>query len=177
MSELDLQLLDAATHGKLEVCSDLIVCGADVNAKNKHGLTPLHYASSEGHKDVCGLLLDHGADMIAKDREGLTPLHWASLSYYDRKDVCKLLLNHGADVNAKDRDGLTPLDRATIQGKFEICELLQSYGMGISKDKLMDMVLDQYERICCCDDIYALFTESEVFTRRQDLFSLMLDDD
>jgi ankyrin repeat protein len=34
--------------------------GADVNAKDDKGTTPLHWAESKGHQDVAALLREHG---------------------------------------------------------------------------------------------------------------------
>jgi len=48
--------------------------GADLNARNKYGLTPLHKAANWGHVDVARLLLEHGADPTVKDKHGMTPL-------------------------------------------------------------------------------------------------------
>ena len=48
-----------------------------VNAKDKLGFTPLHWAASMGRKEVAKLLLVNGADVNAKDDVGGTPLHQA----------------------------------------------------------------------------------------------------
>lgn len=39
----------------------LISEGADVNAKDKYGRTPLYYAEKLGHKEIAELLRKHGA--------------------------------------------------------------------------------------------------------------------
>ena len=85
----------------LEVAELLLDRGADVNAKNDLGQTPLYHADSE----VAELLLDHGADVNAKNDFGQTPLHYAD------SEEAELLLDRGADVNAKDDIGQTPLHR------------------------------------------------------------------
>jgi len=47
--------------GDKEVAKLLISKGADIEARNNNGLTPLGFASFNGHKEVAELLLKHGA--------------------------------------------------------------------------------------------------------------------
>jgi ankyrin repeat protein len=78
----------------------LLERGADVNARAKDGLTPLHAASSFAELAAVRLLLEHGADVKAEDNHGRTSLHaaeerdeWRKL---DRDEVRKLLLEYKA---------------------------------------------------------------------------------
>ena len=49
-----------------------------VNAKNKNGATPLHYACEMGHKELAlALIANEAVDVNAKDKDGMTPLHCA----------------------------------------------------------------------------------------------------
>lgn len=52
--------------------------GADINARNKDGMTPLHAAAWTGQKEAVGLLIEKGTDIDAKNNEGLTALQMAS---------------------------------------------------------------------------------------------------
>jgi FOG: Ankyrin repeat len=47
--------------------------GADIDARNKKGETPLHVAIIGRNKAIVQLLLDRGADKDARDKSGLTP--------------------------------------------------------------------------------------------------------
>lgn len=52
----------ASTKGDhLEVVRILVEGGADLNAKDKRGLTPLDWATREGNEAVREFLLNHGA--------------------------------------------------------------------------------------------------------------------
>jgi ankyrin repeat protein len=51
--------------------------GADTEAKNKGGSTPLHYASMRGHVAVVKALLSRGANILAANNRGKLPVHYA----------------------------------------------------------------------------------------------------
>ena len=69
----------------------LIASGANVNAKNKLGVTPLHVAVLRDNTAIAKFLIDSGADVSAKNKWDQTPLHLAK--YTKMKD---LLREHGA---------------------------------------------------------------------------------
>ena len=90
----------------VKLISQLIDAGAEINAQNDDGNTPLHEVAWMGDrhpapKVVTDILLQQGAKINAKNREGKTPLHFAK----DRghTELATLLLNAGAaDLNVKD---------------------------------------------------------------------------
>jgi ankyrin repeat protein len=47
--------------------------GADANAKQQAGYTPLHGAAAAGDRTLCELLLLHGAKKNTKGDDGKTP--------------------------------------------------------------------------------------------------------
>src|SRR4051812_393536 len=56
----------------IEVCRVLIAAGADVNATQRHGFTPLHAAAQHGDPEMVELFLSAGADPSAVTDEGAT---------------------------------------------------------------------------------------------------------
>ena len=52
----------------------LLAHGADANARNNDGHTPLQAASAGDHKDVVEILLAHKADVNAMNNNGSTAL-------------------------------------------------------------------------------------------------------
>jgi len=82
----------------------LIKSGADVNAKNKDGMTPLHQV-----------------------------MFWKLNIFYgagggEKMEAIKLLISGGANINARNNEGKTPLDMAKEQGETEIVKFLTKKG-------------------------------------------------
>jgi ankyrin repeat protein len=130
----------AAAGGHKYLVELLLVNGADVNARNSDGQTPLHRAmvpvqkaAEKGNMEVAELLLSHGAEVNAKDDAGTTPLHLAAQFCLGDTDMVELLLANKADVNAKDNQGFTPLHYAAEfnhvdDSHQDVAELLRQHG-------------------------------------------------
>jgi ankyrin repeat protein len=129
MTSIDRELIRAAKENNLPEVSRLLSVGADVNAKDYIGHTPLHWACRWGHVQVFQALLDHGADIEAMTNSGKTPLHWACINGHVA--VVIELLSRGANMEAKDHDGYTPLHDASCYGHVEIVQALLSGGANI----------------------------------------------
>ena len=67
--------------------------GADVNATDERGSTPLLEAARYGHDDVTRVLIAAGADVKAKDNEGNTALTLAVRGNHD--EVVRILKQAG----------------------------------------------------------------------------------
>ena len=97
-------LMLAALKGELELATQMVKKGADVN---KTGWTPLHYAASNGNAAMIKLMLENYAYIDAESPNGTTPLMMASM--YGSPEAVKLLVDEGADVSLKNQQGLTAL--------------------------------------------------------------------
>lgn len=59
--------------------------GCHVNARDKYGRTPLHYAAATAQFQCILSLIGNGAEVNMTDLEGRTPLHYASSADADAK--------------------------------------------------------------------------------------------
>ncbi len=100
----------------------LVEGGANPNAPDSAGVSPLERALRAGSQAAAEMLLAHGADPKAVGQYGWTPLH--SAADLGNTAAAALLLQKGADVNAIMNDGNTPLHLAVRNNHKEIVSLL-----------------------------------------------------
>lgn len=87
-------LFRATIEGNTDMVRSLLSSpGADVNARNERGSTPLLEAARYGHDDICRILIASGADLKAKDKDGKTALMLAIQGNHD--DVVRVLKEAG----------------------------------------------------------------------------------
>lgn len=110
--ETPLHRLCARAKPQIDVITMILEKGAEANAVNISGKTPVFYCSFSYSVELLNLLVKHGADINAKDKYGNTLLHDDYISCLDEhfEDFLKTLLNLGFDINSKNASGLTPLD-------------------------------------------------------------------
>jgi hemoglobin len=117
-------LHDAAMFGEAELATVLIRLGADPDAREAEGHTPLYRASTG---DVARVLLAAGATVdVASGPTCGTALHQASRRGY--VSVAQTLLEHGATIDTRDAKGQTPLRRAVNCRQLQIVRLLVRHG-------------------------------------------------
>lgn len=88
--------------------------GADVDAEDSDGNTPLYYAD-EGDGHVVSFLIDYSSDINHKNKNGDTPLHFCIQKNLRNVEILTILLAKGACPDLANNDGNTPLQLAILQ--------------------------------------------------------------
>lgn len=98
----------AATSGDLKIAEALIKGGANINAQNTHGETPIRQAAQNDHIEIVELLCSFGANPNLD-----TPLHEAA--FRGNVALVQLLCDHNANPNHLDKERSTPLHYITCE--------------------------------------------------------------
>ena|SRR5688572_24677706 len=122
----------AAYNNDLGAVRRLLDEGADPNAVNRFGVTPLHEAATVANAAMLKALLEAGGDANASFGEGETVLMTAARTG-DAASV-RLLLEHGADADAYERwHGQTALMWAAIENHADVVQLLVDAGAEVDR--------------------------------------------
>lgn len=119
-------ILLAMKAGYTVVAHILLNAGADANATDRMGLTPLLLAcgkATQGYKELADKLIKRGANINVRDKLGYTPLLLA-LSGGDAR-IAEMLITRGADISVKTRDGENALSLAEKAGHGDIVKLIR----------------------------------------------------
>ncbi|MBO6288804.1 MAG: ankyrin repeat domain-containing protein [Alphaproteobacteria bacterium] len=106
-----------------EVIEKLCDLGADVDAPDLQGKTPLFYALYNTNLEILDTLVKRCADVNQRDSLGRTALSYAA-NFNPNPEVIKKLCDLGANVNAPDLQGKTPLFYALYNTNLEILDTL-----------------------------------------------------
>jgi ankyrin repeat protein len=119
--ETPLHRLCARIKPQLDVITMILKKGAQVNAINISGKTPVFYCSFNYSVELLNLLVKYGADIHVKDKYKNTLLHDDYINCYDEhfEEFLTALINLDFNINSTNSSGLTPLalcDNKKIQG-------------------------------------------------------------
>jgi ankyrin repeat protein len=122
----DSLLLAASLHGNVYEIKNAIRLGANVNAINENGDSPLNMVSKLSYEFLVAYFIKLGANVNTANHNKITPLHWGV--EYNNVAIVKLLLKKGADLNARDGINETPLHWAAWTGNYQSAKWLVRYG-------------------------------------------------
>ncbi|XP_010939302.1 probable protein S-acyltransferase 23 [Elaeis guineensis] len=115
----------AAQYGQTAFLNHIIAhYGADFDATDNDGRSPLLWAVYNGYVDTVRLLLFRDAYQGGQDKEGCTALHWAAIR--GNAELCTLLVHAGTKVElmVKDDKGFTPAQLASDKGHRHVAHIL-----------------------------------------------------
>ena len=118
------------TQCDLKDKNESVICallnrGANPNATDIRGMTPLHTVVFGDYPTLLNLLLAHGALPSVNNLNGLSPLHYAADYQSPSVDA---LLGHCIDVDLKSKDGKTALTFACLREDPGIVKILLEKG-------------------------------------------------
>ena len=121
----------AAQHGSWGVLSLIYKQEhIDIDERDEHCYTTLHYATKRGYAPTVGYLLACGADPNATCYlDGITPLHLAC--EYAGEDVLYILVMQGAHLDSVDHSGRTAVLIAASNGKAHAVTILANSGANL----------------------------------------------
>ena len=121
----------AVRKNELPIIEVLLNAGADVDARDTAGDTPLHEARS-ADPTIVRTLLAAGADVNALNRDLDTPLHeWARFNSDQSVVLAQILIDAGADVKARQRHDDTALHFAARRDALPVIEVLLEAGADV----------------------------------------------
>lgn len=112
--------------GHLSIVEMLIKHGANINAADINGHSPLHGAAKEGRKEVVRFLIERGADTNAKDKDEIQPLQLAALKGHD--DIVEMLLQKYVETHLDDTNKTALCFTAISRGNqfpIVVCGILE----------------------------------------------------
>ncbi len=123
MKQLNEQLFDAINENNINKTNELINEGADIDAKNDAGFTPLMVASKNGYVEVAKLLIFNSADIEAETNDRMRALLIAG--EHGQIEILKLLLKNDVNINAEDKNGNNTKSIALLNKHPEFAEIFK----------------------------------------------------
>ncbi len=139
-------LARAVKAGEMELIAPLLAKNADVNTRDRGGITPIFaLMTKESDLKLVSLLIDKGASLNLRPTAGASLLSRAVQTR--RKELVQLLLDKGADANTKDSENRTPLAALIYNGgndnTAEIAAILLAKGANPNERVYGDTMLSR----------------------------------
>ena len=130
------------TSSQERLARELIAAGADINAKNDAGETPLLHLcrKRENCTLLAQLMIELGARVTIPDLKGWTPLHMAAAG--DNVALINMLVGAGARKDAVAKDNCTPLVVAVKKRSEKAIKILSEAGSVHTNDKLLKAIFE-----------------------------------
>src|SRR5712672_2832405 len=126
----DNSLAGLIQAGHRDAALKMIAAGADVNAAQGDGTTPLHWAAYKIDADLVKALLQRGAKPNVINNYGSSPL--AEAVKVANAGLVKMLLDAGSNVEVPNQEGQTALMLAARAGSVDVADLLVRHGANVN---------------------------------------------
>ena len=140
----------AALSGQAEVVEYLVGVGADVNALDNDGMTPLHWAvrfSSEpaGRLLTVKTLIERGAEVNIRESNGSLPLHSALDNDTELLEILEILIPLTKELTMLDNMGDSPLHIASSRGHVTAASLLIMAGVPVDLESSLSKMTPLFD--------------------------------
>lgn len=119
-----LELWRVAESGDVDELESAFLRGADVNARNQHGMTALMRAAYHGREQMVRALLARGADPNITRNDKFTAL--ALAAFFGHTETVRILIEHGAKTEVVTRSNTSPRMWARARTFEEVARCLES---------------------------------------------------
>lgn len=162
-------IFDATINNQPEVIELLSYYGANLDAQNDLGNTPLMIACQNAQRQEALLkLLKLGANLEATNKNLERPIFVAIKS--NNRQFVDILLKRGCNLDCQDKDGMTPLMLAAKYGQKETLRVLISKGADINlKDNHGSTALDYAKKYNHLGSVDILQKAHKCFENGEDL--------
>lgn len=120
-------LFEAARLGRIDMIDPLLKAGADINAYDDRGFTPLILAAYNGQLATVEALINKGADACRPDRDQGNTAQMG-VAFKGEDGIAARLLKAGCDVNARNKAGQTALMMASLFNRQAQVDMLLAAG-------------------------------------------------
>jgi ankyrin repeat protein len=120
-------LFDAARLGRIDMIDPLVKAGADINAYDDRGFTPVILAAYNGQAATVDALIAKGANACRPDRDQGNTAQMG-VAFKGEDAIAARLLKAGCDVNARNNAGQTALMMASLFNRTRQVEMLLAAG-------------------------------------------------
>lgn len=137
MGQAENILMTSAERGWTVLAAIGLVLGADVEATDLEGRTPLMVAASRNDASLAKLLISYGSDVNSQNPKGRTPLMFAAAGGH--RKLVDQLIDSDANIKLKDKNRRSATWYAKKSGDEELLAHLkvQQYGEAPEPEKVV----------------------------------------
>lgn len=166
----------ACRYYNCEAINFLIDNGANLDASDFRGYTPIHIACIHKKTDIIKLLIEKNVNINISNTNGYSPIHQACFN--NDVDIVKMLIEKNINLEAETKNRMRPIHYASQNSNIEIVKLLINNKVDINARNVVNLqpihfaCINKYQSY----DIVRLFIENnaEIVDSHIKIFSMIL---